>query len=550
MESYPMVPPSATVSSSSAQGSFNEMPPSLNDPPSYSSASKDDETVGGPRVAAMVIGVMILLAIILMAVMVIALASGWRSNDKTTWNDERPDITEQNVRGGGAMTVIIPEFRFPSSPPPVTTKSTPQASTTKKVTEETTEEDTTTPFNDVTIPVDTRSTTTELPTTRAKKDTWAGLLCTIGTKLSVPEILPDDRWCNYLFYDSVYKNGPEPFDPSHLDPTLSIFMDHLSKYNATALGIGFAYKYTQHLNSELSQNDSDTPVVLKHFFDENICSFAILDTPSDGLDKSTLEEMLESLKLVDGFVRSKESWPRKCLTVVAVPTPDTSLEDVYIEVFPKIFTPSVVVILSHYVQGDNTFQDCRVVPPIMLTRPDMLTSSSNYKFDMNSGAQSIEKLIARGMDAIWALSVTLKGRWTKLKAGEPVGFLSQCEHDPSAESFGRYSDACMDPSLSNGTHYKSGLQGTMYFSSDGRILSFDNNTDIVQKLCRLRNQHLTFAYGIAAYDVDYEDYSDACESVSVLGPFTRVFTLTLLRDYVRVVFDIPREYEDCLKLDY
>ncbi|KAL1462034.1 hypothetical protein MTO96_043257, partial [Rhipicephalus appendiculatus] len=217
-------------------------------------------------------------------------------------------------------------------------------------------------------------------------------------------------------------------------------MDHLSKYAATALGIGFAYKYTQHLISELSKNDSDTPVVLKHFFDENICSFGILDTPSNGLDKSTLEEMLESLKLVDGFVRSKEKWPKACRTVVAVPTPDTNLEDVYIEVFPKMFTPSVVVILSHYVQGDNTFQDCRVVPPIMLTRPDLLTTSSNYKFDMNSAARSIEKMIARGMDAIWALSVTMKGRWTKLKAGQPVGFLSQCEHDPSAESFGRYAD--------------------------------------------------------------------------------------------------------------
>ncbi|KAL3197245.1 hypothetical protein MRX96_014853 [Rhipicephalus microplus] len=85
---------------------------------------------------------------------------------------------------------------------------------------------------------------------------------------------------------------------------------------------------------------------------------------------------------------------------------------------------------------------------------------------------------------------------------------------------------------------------------DGRILSFDNNTDMVQKLCSLRLQHLTFAYGIAAYDVDYEDYSQVCDSVSVLGSFTRVFTLTLLRDYVEIVFNVRNEYTDCLRLAY
>ncbi|KAL1462033.1 hypothetical protein MTO96_043256 [Rhipicephalus appendiculatus] len=74
---------------------------------------------GGPRVVAtVVIGVMILLAIIVMAATVFVLASGSRSNDKITSNDERPDMTEQNMRTGGGMTVIVTEFRVPSSPPP------------------------------------------------------------------------------------------------------------------------------------------------------------------------------------------------------------------------------------------------------------------------------------------------------------------------------------------------------------------------------------------------------------------------------------------------
>ncbi|KAL1427361.1 hypothetical protein MTO96_017648 [Rhipicephalus appendiculatus] len=281
MDGYPLSPPPEMGPPWSVQQSFNEEPQSLNDPSSNSSATKDDAIGGGPRVVTAVIGVMILLGIIVMAVVAITLASGSSSNVKTTWSDEQPDITEKNVRGGSAMTVIVPEFRVPSTPPPLRTKSTTQESTKKETTEETTEED-------------TRSTTTELPTTRAKKDTWAGLICTIGTKLSAPEILPAD---------------------------------------------------------------------------------------------------------------------------------------------------------------------------------------SSYKFDLNSAAESIEKLIARGMDAVWALSVTIKGRWTKLKVGEPVDFLSECEHDPSAESFGRYVVACEDPSFSYKNDSKSEVVGALYYNKmDRRILSFDNNT--------------------------------------------------------------------------
>ncbi|KAL1427358.1 hypothetical protein MTO96_017645 [Rhipicephalus appendiculatus] len=285
MDGYPVAPPLVMGPPAIVQENVNQMPP-----PNYLSASTSESS----------------------------------SNDQTTWSDEQPDITEKNVRSGSGATVIVSEFRVPSTPPPFTTKSTTQASTEKETTEHTTE-DTETPFPEVTTDVRTKRTTAELPPTPAKKYKWPGLICTIGTKLSAPEIIPDGSWCDYLYYDSVFKKGPAPFDPNHLDPALSIFLGHFSKINATAPGVGFAYKYTQHLKSQLSTKDDATPTVLQHFFDKKICNFGILDTPTDGFDKSTLEEMLESLKLVHGFVKSKGSWPNPCRTVVAVPTPDTDL---------------------------------------------------------------------------------------------------------------------------------------------------------------------------------------------------------------------------------
>ncbi|KAL1427359.1 hypothetical protein MTO96_017646 [Rhipicephalus appendiculatus] len=75
---------------------------------------------------------------------------------------------------------------------------------------------------------------------------------------------------------------------------------------------------------------------------------------------------------------------------------------------------------------------------------------------------------------------------------------------------------------------------------------FDSSTNLVIKLCRLRAKHLTLAFGIAAYGADYDDYGGVCRSVSLFGKFTVVFTLSLMRDYVRFVFTGPGDYEDCL----
>ncbi|KAL3197220.1 hypothetical protein MRX96_014830 [Rhipicephalus microplus] len=89
------------------------------------------------------------------------------------------------------------------------------------------------------------------------EDTWAGLLCTVGTKLNDSKRLPEDKVCNYLFYDSVYKKGATPFDPTNLDPALSTFLNGGKELPSTTLGIGFAYKYRKHLKSQLKNKKEE-----------------------------------------------------------------------------------------------------------------------------------------------------------------------------------------------------------------------------------------------------------------------------------------------------
>ncbi|KAL1427303.1 hypothetical protein MTO96_017592 [Rhipicephalus appendiculatus] len=362
-------------------------------------------------------------------------------------------------------------------------------------------------------------------------------------------MFPDGDVCNYLFYDSVYKKGATPFDPTNVDPALSIFLDHGKKLPKNVLGIGFAYKYRQHLKSQLTTTAGTVPEVVKYFFDQGICNFGILDSPAEGVDKASFEEMLESLNLLRQFSMSQTSGDGKCRTVLAGPSVGTNLADIYNETFSKIFTPDIVVLLSHYIQGDNTFKDCHVVPPTILSLPAKISTSPSYKYDMHRAADVIRTLTKRGVVASWALSVTMKGRWTVLQAGQPADFLSQCVHDPKAESFGSYAEVCENPDFSRDIEYKTQVRGSAFRrQSDGQMFSYDNSSTLVEKLCRIRVLQLSFTFGIAAFDVDYDDFGNVCNALNRFGAFTRLYTLKDLLEYFEKVFDVSGELKDCLKL--
>ncbi|KAL3197222.1 hypothetical protein MRX96_014831 [Rhipicephalus microplus] len=265
--------------------------------------------------------------------------------------------------------------------------------------------------------------------------------------------------------------------------------------------------------------------------------------------------MLESLNLLRQFSMNHTSRAGKCRTVFVGPSAGKNLANTYFETFSNIFTPDIVVLLSHYVEGDNTFEDCHVVPPTILSRPVTLSTNSSYKHDMHRAADEIRKLTKLGLVASWALSVTMKGRWTVLKAGEPADFLSKCAHDPEAESFGSYAEVCENPEFSSDIKYMTGIRGSAFHrQSDGKMFSLrqlfytGRKATSFPQLCRVRVSQLSFAFGIVAFDVDYDDVGNVCSKLNRYGAFTRLFYLQDLLVYFENIFDVSGELEDCLKL--
>ncbi|KAH7942871.1 hypothetical protein HPB52_002048 [Rhipicephalus sanguineus] len=189
---------------------------------------------GGARFAATLAGGVVVVGVIVTAVIVVVLASGPNSKYTTSGTEERPEITEKNMRGTSGLTMVVPEFRTAATPPALNTKST---------TEEYTGEDTEAPFTESET---TEVETTTRPPTTKQNNPWIKelqrIICTVSTKLNAPLERRVYSMCHMVFYDSLYKEGPTSFDPTHLDPALSILVANRPPILLTQLGIGFAYK--------------------------------------------------------------------------------------------------------------------------------------------------------------------------------------------------------------------------------------------------------------------------------------------------------------------
>ncbi|KAH7942862.1 hypothetical protein HPB52_002039 [Rhipicephalus sanguineus] len=92
-------------------------------------------------------------------------------------------------------------------------------------------------------------------------------------------------------------------------------------------------------------------------------------------------------------------------------------------------------------------------------------------------------LAAKDVKTAWAISVTMKGRWTSLEANESVAFLSRCAFDPSTVSFGRIAEVCKNPRYGLQYNYSKEVEAAQFQdTADRELFSFDNEVALCQKV--------------------------------------------------------------------
>ncbi|XP_037570474.2 uncharacterized protein LOC119452325 [Dermacentor silvarum] len=215
----------------------------------------------------------------------------------------------------------------------------------------------------------------------------------------------------------------------------------------------------------------------------------------------------------------------------------------------KTVWPHIFIGLGHYVNGDNTFTDCCIMPPTVVMRPaQVATDNSSYQHDLAMVVGSFDMLTSNSTPPVWAISVTMKGRWTVAEAEETPNFLSRCVHDPSAESFGNIAQVCNDPDFERVVNDLQLHSTLTYGDNHSRVFSYDDEYAFREKLCRLKAEHTSIEFGIAVFDLEYEDFSNSCSFANSRGAFSRLKLLRLLIDFFSTKFHDQTDFAACSSL--
>ncbi|XP_037523525.2 uncharacterized protein LOC119400533 [Rhipicephalus sanguineus] len=138
------------------------------------------------------------------------------------------------------------------------------------------------------------------------------------------------------------------------------------------------------------------------------------------------------------------------------------------------------------------------------------------------------------------VSVTLKGRWNVLRSNDKVDFFDRCVSNPSAGSFGSYTEVC--PTKCNADNpvyqltYSTEHASVLCLSPRSLgVFAYDNEDALAVKLCASKADGFPdLKFGIAVYDIDYDDYENQCASLNRFGRHSRLKQVKKVLDYMRL----------------
>ncbi|KAL1427353.1 hypothetical protein MTO96_017640 [Rhipicephalus appendiculatus] len=210
------------------------------------------------------------------------------------------------------------------------------------------------------------------------------------------------------------------------------------------------------------------------------------------------------------------------------------------------FTPNLFILFGHYRHGDNFQTNCAIMPPTLYpgdTPPDEIRQY--YSFDVGTPVLSLRKFYDEGTDTRGVVSVTLKGRWAEPQFTKDVDFFKPCVPDFNiGSSFGRVTDVssysvhtqkmCVPGGGRLATHFNYSTEHhavITYIAYLRRTFVYDDERAFAEKLCRAKSLGPGVPFGIAVYDIDFEDYDNKCAKQNRNSAFSRLKALRKVVDY-------------------
>ncbi|KAL1427351.1 hypothetical protein MTO96_017638 [Rhipicephalus appendiculatus] len=251
--------------------------------------------------------------------------------------------------------------------------------------------------------------------------------------------------------------------------------------------------------------------------------------------RDKIKAALASVKKINRLLDTQRRHGHTAITAIAVPQPDLGWTLRYAEDFSELrFTPDLLILFGHYRLGDNFRTNCVIMPPTRHpddTPPEAILE--DYSFDVGTPVLSLRKLYDEGTDTRGVVSVTLKGRWAEPQFTDNVDFFKPCVSDFNIGSFGRITDVCpgggrLGAQFNYSTEHHALITYIAYLR---RTFVYDDERAFAEKLCRAKSLGPSVPFGIAVYDIDFEDYENKCANQNRNGAFSRLKALRKVVDY-------------------
>ncbi|KAL1475576.1 hypothetical protein MTO96_019506 [Rhipicephalus appendiculatus] len=357
--------------------------------------------------------------------------------------------------------------------------------------------------------------------------------------------LPPDGMCDVIFYDSLYKNGKSKLldGVRKMEQDARYFIQEAYKYYKTKFGISFAAEPAL-LSKDYKSHRFNRAI--DKLWNMQVHHFGFLDLYRQYTNHGVVTEVLTLLRTVHVHLMSRVSVRKPSYYVVGMSL-DSSDNSKILGLMKSLFTPSMFISIAHLSYSVRKFADCLIFPVAMALLPPGLQRGTDYSYGhtVNESVAVLHEMDKMGFSIPFAISFSLKGAYYAPKLDDPSApeahefqLFKPCEDFKTA-----YYD---DPKTLCG---KSGWKPEnlvptpelAYNLDEKRAMTYLPEKMIATLACEPKQFYLNISYGLAAYDVDY-DQAAPCRQLgfALMGTsYTRVRNMRALMEFLKNSYTHP-----------
>ncbi|XP_070382824.1 uncharacterized protein [Dermacentor albipictus] len=402
----------------------------------------------------------------------------------------------------------------------------------------------------------TRTTTAPPASTSAPKPEVAtpmaaySYVCTISDAVRTNTVyLPTDNACDYLFYDSLYKDNKNPLidGVDKWDAGAQQFVAQASVYQNTKLGFSFAPE------PAILQKDFKDPTFFKIIDDiwrHNISHFGFLDLNRQYTTDPVVFEALSVLKAVYLHLKPKTSPERPSYYVLGLSL-DPPADYRVVNLMKTVFAPSMFISIAHLSYSVSSLPNCHIFPVAMDARPPGFVRSTGYSYGhtVYDSLNVLRKVAKLGLSIPLAMSFGMKGLFYAPKFPNPGApkimdfqLFKPCNDFQTA----KYEDpkkVCAE----DGWTVSPPVPAHAYNIKQRKAFTYLTELRIASLACNGKEFSLNLDYALAAYDVDY-DAELSCAPFGFLSRdqrFSRVTVMRKVSNFFRAKHSKLKRYFGC-----